>query len=325
MTNSIISLSTTAASADNLAIDHLIERARAYAEAAVPPNTLRAYAASWRSFTDFCAGRGIAALPAAPQTVALYVTQRSEQCAISTIRLNLAAIASKHAENGLESPCTHEVVRRILRGMARTKGTATRRKDAITIDPLRAMLLEIRGDGLKATRDRALLLLGFAAALRRSELAAIDVSHVAFCKEGLRLTIPRSKTDQAGESVEIAVPHVPNRSLCAVRALKAWLEASGIVVGPIFRSFSLQREMLDHAVDGRAVANLIQSLARKAHLAGDFSGHSLRAGFVTAAAQAKCSLDAIARTTRHKSLSVLMSYVRPAQAFDDVALTSMIA
>ena len=313
--------------ADNAALADapLIERARAYTDAAVPPNTLRAYGASWRSFVDFCSVRNVDALPAEPQTVALYVAHRAELCTVSTVRQNLAAIASKHAENGLESPCKHEVVRRMLRGIARTKGAAPHRKDAITIDPLRAMLLEIRGDGLKAKRDQALLLLGFSAALRRSELAAIDFKDITFCKEGLRLTIPRSKTDQTGEGAEIAVPYVANRSLCAVRTLKSWLDASGITTGPVFRSFTLKRELNDRAIDGGAVAELIQTLARKAHLEGDFSGHSLRAGFATSAAQAKVSLDCIARTTRHKSLSVLMGYVRPAQAFDDVALTSIIA
>jgi integrase len=187
------------------------------------------------------------------------------------------------------------------------------------------MLLEIRGDDLKGKRDRAIVLLGFAAALRRSELAALTVEDLAFCREGLRLTIRRSKTDQDGNGAEIAVPFVANKTLCAVRAVRAWLDASAIASGPVFRTFSLQRRVSERSLEGQDVANLVQKLARNARLDGDFGAHSLRAGFVTVAAQAKVSLDAIARTTRHKSLSVLMGYVRPAQAFDDVALTSMIA
>jgi integrase len=209
--------------------------------------------------------------------------------------------------------------------MAREKGSAATKKSAVTLDHLRAMLLEIRRDDLKAKRDRAIVLLGFAAALRRSEIAALNVEDVRFEKRGLVVTIRRSKTDQEGKGAEIAVPYVPNRSLCAVRALKAWLEASDITAGPLFRSFSLWRLMLDKPIDGRDVANLVKKLTSKARLDGDFSGHSLRAGFATSAAAAKASLDSIARTTRHKSLSVLMSYVRPAQAFDDAALTAMIA
>jgi integrase len=187
------------------------------------------------------------------------------------------------------------------------------------------MLLEVRGDDLKAKRDRAIVLLGFAAALRRSELAALCIEDLRFEKRGLLVTIRRSKTDQEAKGVEIAVPFVANRSLCAVRAVKAWLDASGIAPGSLFRSFNLQRQMLDKPIDGRDVANLVKKLTSKARLEGDFSGHSLRAGFATSAASARVSLDAIARTTRHKSLYVLMGYVRPAQAFDDVALTTMIA
>jgi integrase len=186
------------------------------------------------------------------------------------------------------------------------------------------MLLEIKGDDLKASRDRAIVLLGFSAALRRSEIAALNIEDLRFEKRGLIVTIRRSKTDQEAKGVEIAVPYVANRSLCAVRAVKTWLEASSIMAGPLFQSFNLQREMLPTPIDGRDVANLVKKLASKARLDGDFSGHSLRAGFATSAASAKASLDAIARTTRHKSLSVLMGYVRPAQAFDDTALSSVI-
>jgi integrase len=313
-----------AARADNeLAL--VVDRARDYAEAAQADNTRRAYRVGWNDFTAYCAGNGFDALPANPQSVALYVTALAARAKLATIRLYLAAIAEKHRESGLDSPTAHEVVRRIVRGIARTNGSSQARKSAVTLDHLRAMLLEVRGDDLKAKRDRAIVLLGFAAALRRSELAALHVEDLRFEKRGLIVTIRRSKTDQEAKGVEIAVPFVATRSLCAVRAVKAWLDASALTAGPLFRSFTLQRQMLETPIDGRDVANLVKKLTSKARLEGDFSGHSLRAGFATSAATAKASLDAIARTTRHKSLSVLMGYVRPAQAFDDVALTTMIA
>jgi integrase len=313
-----------AASADNgLAL--VVNRARDYAEAAQAPATRRAYRISWYGFTAYCSAHGFNALPASPQTVAIYVTSLAERAKIATIRLHLAAISQKHRETSLDSPTAHEMVRRIVRGVARTNGSSQTRKSAVTLDHLRAMLLEIRGDDLKAKRDRAIVLVGFAAALRRSELAALRVEDLRFEKRGLVVTIRRSKTDQEAKGVEIAVPYVASRSLCAGRAVKAWLDASAIAAGFLFRSFSLQRQLLETPIDGRDVANLVKKLASKARLDGDFSGHSLRAGFATSAAAAKASLDAIARTTRHKSLSVLMGYVRPAQAFDDVALTTMIA
>lgn len=140
------------------------------------------------------------------------------------------------------------------------------------------------------------------------------VEDLRFEKRGLAVTIRRSKTDQEAAGVELAVPYVANGSLCAARAMRAWLDASGIDRGPIFRTFSLQRQMLPTPIDGLDVANLVKKLARKARLDGDFSGHSLRAGFATSAAAAKASLDSIPRTTRHKSLSVLMGYDGPLPA-----------
>jgi integrase len=303
----------------------VIDRARDYAEAAQSDNTRRAYRVGSNDFAAYCVENGFKPMPASPQSVALYVTALAARAKLATIRLYLAAIAEKHREAGLDSPTAHEMVRRIVRGVARTNGSSQTRKSAVTLDHLRAMLLEVRGDDLKANRDRAIVLLGFSAALRRSELAALRVEDLRFEKRGLIVTIRQSKTDQEAKGVEIAVPYVASRSLCAVRAVKAWLEASGLTAGPLFRTFTLQRQMLESSIGGRDVANLVKKLASKARLEGDFSGHSLRAGFATSAAASKASLDAIARTTRHKSLSVLMGYVRPAQAFDDVALTTMIA
>lgn len=309
-------------------VDHTlatIEQAREYAEASQSPNTRRAYASDLRGFRAWCEWRHVEALPANSQTVVLYVTHLAGYAKLATIRRHLAAIAHAHRKRGLESPVAHEIVRRVVRGVARTKGAAQARKTAITLDVLRAMLLAIRGNPLKAKRDRAILLLGFAGALRRSELAALNVEDLLWSREGLRIMIRRSKTDQIGEGSQIAIPFVAVVSLCAARALRQWLDAASITEGPIFRSFSLRSELSDCRIDGRDVATLVQALAARGHVEGNFGAHSLRAGFVTSAAKVKVSLDSIARTTRHKSLTVLMGYVRPAQAFDDVALTAILA
>jgi integrase len=322
-TPSIPHLPALNASAENALAT--IERAREYAEASHAAATHRAYASTMRLFRAWCAPRHLEALPATPQTVVLYVTHLAGFAKLATIRRHLAAIAFTHRETGLESPVAHEVVRRVVRGIARTNGAAQAKKAAITIDVLRAMLLAVRGHDLKVKRDRAILLLGFAAALRRSELAALNVEDLRWSRNGLAITIRRSKTDQIGQGAEIAVPFVTTQSLCAARAVRQWLDTAGITSGPIFRTFTLRSQLSDRRIDGRDVANLVHSLAARAGAVGDFSGHSLRAGFITSAAKAKVSLDSIARTSRHKSLTVLMGYVRPAQAFDDVALSTMIA
>lgn len=327
MTIDSVSHPIALASADNhqIATAATIERARQYVDASRASATRRAYESDWRDFSAYCAARYLSALPATPQTIVLYLTDLAEKAKFATIKRRLVSIARTHKERGLESPTTHEIVRSLIQGIARTKGTSQAKKAAVTLDHLRAMLLEIRGEGLKAKRDRAMLLLGFSGALRRSELAALAVEDLQFCKQGLRIAIRRSKTDQTGDGAEIAVPYVASRTLCAVHAVREWLDAAGITSGPVFRTFTLQRELSDRSIEGQDVANLVKSLADRARLEGDFGGHSLRAGFVTVAAEKKVSLDSIARTTRHKSIAVLMGYVRPAQAFNDVALSTMIA
>jgi site-specific recombinase XerD len=302
-----------------------IDRAREFAEAAKAPATRRAYDSDLRDFRAFCEAHAASALPAEPQIVALYASHLAERARLATIRRRLVAISQAHRDRGLEPPTKHEMVRRIVQGIARTIGSAQAKKDALTLESLRQALLAVQGDNLKALRDRAILLLGFAGALRRSEIAALDVADLHFAKQGILLTIRRSKTDQTGEGCEIAIPYVANRALCAATAVRIWLDAARISEGAVFRSFTLARALSDRRIDGRDVANLIKAVATKAHLDGDFSGHSLRAGFVTSAAEAGATLDNIARTTRHKSLTVLTGYIRRANMFENPALASIIS
>ncbi|MBC5800019.1 MAG: tyrosine-type recombinase/integrase [Candidatus Eremiobacteraeota bacterium] len=295
-----------------------------YARSSQAANTLRAYASDLRDFEAFCDRGVFRSFPAEPLTVAMYVAELASRAKVSTIRRRLAAIAVQHRRAGLDSPASHRIVRDVVRGVARQNGVATVRKDAVTLDTLRALVLAVEGDDVAARRDRAILLLGFGAALRRSEIAALHVEDLRFSKRGLIVHIRRSKTDQLGEGAELAVPIVATPALCAVRALRRYLDAAQFTSGPLFRSLTPKRRFTEHAIRGRDVAELVKRLAARARVDGDFSGHSLRAGFATSAAAAKVSLDAIARTTRHKSLGVLLTYVRPAQAFDDVALSAMI-
>jgi site-specific recombinase XerD len=231
-------------------------------------NTRRAYAVGWADFTAYCQARAFNSLPATPQTVALYVGHIAQRgVKVPTIRLYLAAVARSHKEAGLTPPTRHRVVRRMVRGVARAIGASPARKSVLTVDALRAMLA-ISDGSLKPTRDHAMILLGFATALRRSQLAALLVEDLRFCPEGVVVTVER---------VELVVP-CANTSLCAVRALRAWLTASGVSSGPLFRSFTLARTMRETPISGRDVANVVKLLATKARLEGDFSANSLRAG-----------------------------------------------
>jgi integrase len=307
-----------------LPLEDLADRAQRFAESSTADSTRRAYASDLRDFGAFCLAHALAAFPASPQTVATYVADLAPRAKASTLRRRLAAIAVTHRRAGLESPSAHRIVRDVVSGVLRQNGSAPKRADALTLDPLTAMLLAVKGDDVAARRDRAILLLGFAGALRRSEIAALRVEDLRFTKQGMLVRIVRSKTDQLGEGQEIAVPTVATEALCAVRAVRGWLDAAGITTGPLFRSLSPHRNVQDAPISGRDVSNLIQRLARRARLEGDFSGHSLRAGFATSAAQAKVPLDVIMRTTRHRSLAVLQGYIRRADAFDAPALSSII-
>lgn len=311
--------------AASLAAQQLVERAAGFARAAQPESTRRAYASDLRCFESFCAARGLEPLPSTPQTIALYVTHLSATHRVTTIRRRLAAIAVEHKRAGLDLTVSHRIVCDVLRGIAREQGTAVRRVDAATVGVVGKMLLAVRGDDAAAKRDRAIVLLGFACALRRSELAALEVTDLRFSKRGLLVTVRRSKTDQEGLGAEIAVPLRATESLCAVRAVRAWIAAAEISSGPVFRALTPHRRPTERAIVGRDVARLVKTLARRAGLTGDFSGHSLRAGFVTAAAEANVSLENIMRTSRHRSLVVVQGYVRRASAFDSPALASIIA
>uniref|UniRef100_E6PJA6 Phage integrase n=1 Tax=mine drainage metagenome TaxID=410659 RepID=E6PJA6_9ZZZZ len=280
------------------------ERAKAYARNARAATTHRAYARDWRDFAAFCAQVGFDALPAPPQAVAHYITALAGIKAVATIRRRLVAIAQMHKLQGFASPTSDPIVREILAGIERTHGVAPRRKSALTVELLKDILHRL-DPGLKGIRDRALLLLTFAGGFRRSEVAALDLADVRFETRGAVVTLRRSKTDQRGVGREVAIPQLRTATLCPVQALQAWLAAAAITEGALFRTFSMRGALQPHRIDGRDIARLVQRLARRAHLDGDFGAHSLRAGFITSGAMrgvAEVSLQAV---TGHRSTTIL--------------------
>jgi integrase len=187
-------------------------------------------------------------------------------------------------------------------------------------------------ESLRGRRDRALLLLGFSGAFRRSELAALDLDDLAFDDRGLAVTVRSSKTDQEGQGRQVAVPFVrSNAERCPVTAVREWLRVAEITSGPVFRTFALPRGRQDRferlqevRMDGRDIARVVQRTTALAGVEGDFAGHSLRAGFVTAAAQKKVPEVDIMRVTGHRSTAVLRGYVRRATQFEDAPLTTIL-
>jgi len=321
------------ASYEDSAYDADIENAKRYGRAARSPRTRLEYARDWAHFARYCERAGLAPFPAEPQTVAAYLASLAGKLKPTTIQRRAAAIAFQHRQNGHAPPTAHPIVADVLAGITREHGVAPRRKAALTIELLREALSAIDNGTLQGIRNRAILLLGFAAALRRSEIVALNVEDLEFDERGLTVHIRSSKTDQEGRGEAIAIPVAPDRAVCAVEAVRHWLEGARIaedLPGALFRSFALPRgrkaepALQDRRLRDRELARIVQKAAAEAGLDGDFAAHSLRAGFITSAAVRGVAEVNIQRISRHKSTEVLRAYVRHATRFDEAPLTEIL-
>jgi integrase len=319
-----------------------VDAAAGFAAQARSVNTRRAYRADWDDFCLWCEQRDVSALPASNETVALYVASRAREgppdetgaptgpLKPSTLERRLAAINGVHRLARHDAPASRreEPLHSVWAGLVRERGTSVDKvAPALTAD-IRAMVdtLPRSDDGgftFRAKRDRALLLVGFAGALRRSELVAIEASHVGFSADGLRLLIPRAKSDQEGRGVVLGIRYGSEAPTCPVRALQAWMESvrqkTGVgISGPLFRKIDRWGNLGQEALQPGAVAQLVKKHTLAAGLEPSlYSGHSLRAGFATQAARAGTHERAIMRHTRHKSEKVLREYIREGTLFDD--------
>jgi site-specific recombinase XerD len=281
-------------------------------------STRKAYRTDFRIFREYCAAMGVGALPALPETVAAFLAHEVGQgTRASTLARRVAAIRYAHKLAILPTPTDAETVKMTMRGIRRTSGVAKVRKAPAVSAKLRAMVVTAP-DGLIGLRDRALLLVGFAGAFRRSELMALDVADVAETEAGLLVTIRRSKTDQNAEGATIALAR--GDVACPARALRAWLDAAGIFDGPIFRPINKAGAVAPARLTCRSMANIVKAYAERAGFdASTFSGHSLRSGFLTSAAANGASIFKMIDVSRHKSVDTLRGYVRDAELFKDHA------
>lgn len=304
-------------------LDGEIAQARTYADASRAPSTRRAYEADWTAFAAWCAARDLVHLPADPRAVAVFLSAEAARgCAPPTVNRKLAAIGWAHRRAGLQPPQKNAgaaAIVEVLAGIRRSRISAPDKKSAADADVTWTLLHHIKGDRLRDQRDRALIALGMAAALRRSELVALRVEDLERVTEGLRIRITRSKTDQEGAGQVVAVPN--GKRLRPVALVEAWMEAAGITTGFVFRRFVSKADRLSDApMDDAGVALVVKLRAAAAGLtAAEFSGHSLRSGFLTAAARAGASIWKMQEVSRHKSVQVLSGYVRSAELFDNHA------
>ncbi|MCJ2097631.1 site-specific integrase [Methylobacterium sp. E-046] len=307
---------------------------RAYQQASKADSTVRAYRSDVQVFQAWCARFGFRSLPASSETVSAFLVHEAEAGrSASTIGRRLAAISYGHKLAKVPDPTDDEDVRATMKGIRRRIGTAPTQKAAATVDVLQ-MLLARTPDTLTGKRDRALLALGFAGAFRRSELVALDVEDLREDPEGLRVLVRKSKVDQEGRGFEKAIPH--GRFVRPVALVREWLDAAGITSGPVFRPVSRsgrvrkasQAETVsDEGVSARvapklprltdrSVANILQSYCAAAGLdASTFGAHSLRAGYITTAAERGADLARIMDQSGHRDPRTVVGYIRRANAF----------
>jgi site-specific recombinase XerD len=287
------------------------------AKAEKAASTRKAYGTDFRLFREWCEARGVAALPAAPETVAAYLAAHAGTSKSSTLGRRVAAIRYAHKLAGLALPTDAEGVKATMRGIRRIHGSARIRKAPAVAGKMLGMVATAP-DKLAGLRDRALLLIGFGGALRRSELVALDVADIQESETGLLVKIRGSKTDQERAGVTIAIAR--GDVACPAKALREWLDAAGIEAGPIFRPIDKGGTVRASRLTCRSVANIVKAYAGRAGFdASAFSGHSLRAGFLTSAAGKGASIFKMMDVSRHKSVETLRGYVRDAELFKDHA------
>lgn len=283
-----------------------------YLSAAIADNTRRAYQQDLR---DFLSWGGT--VPCTPDVLAAYIAEKAENLSSHTITRRVVGIGRAHISQGYADPAKTDLVRTILRGVRRVKGTAQRQVSPLLKADVLAIAAQMQG--VRGIRDRALVLLGFAAALRRSELAALDFGDIEFVREGLVVHLRKSKTDQIGEGRKIGVPW-GRTSACPVKAVENWLHVAQIQRGPIFRPVNRAGHVGCNQLHAQSIALVLKDYAKAVGLNPDkISGHSLRSGLVTSAIQAGVGVHKIQQQTGHRSVEMLARYIRDAGLFESNA------
>ena len=285
------------------------EEVRGYVQDAISPNTRRAYKSDLAHFEGWGG-----TIPATKEMVAAYLAEHADKLAIATLQRRLASISTAHGAMDLESPTSSKLVQTTLRGIRKRHGKPQKQAKPLLVEDL-FRIMPLLGGSAKETRDRALLLIGFASGFRRSELVGLNVEDIETVRQGLIVTITRSKTDQTGEGRRIGIPFARGTH-CPVLALEAWLKQADITEGPLFRPVTRHGEVKGTRLSKEAISRIVKQYAKAIGLdPSSYSGHSLRAGLATSAAQAGVSTLSIRRQTGHRSDVMLNRYVREGELF----------
>ena len=291
-------------------------------------NTVRAYKSDFSDFGLFCAQNGLKSLPSDPKVVSLYLTHLSiKNAKMSTLKRRLVSIGVIHKLKGHYLDTKHPAIIENIMGIKRRKGTFQKAKKPILISSLKKIINVIdqqKKEEIKKLRDRSIILIGFSGGFRRNEIVSLDYDDLDFVPEGLKLSIRRSKTDQFGEGFTKALPYFDSSQYCPVVSLKKLLDLSKIRSGPVFRRFSKGSKLSENRLTDQTVALLIKEYLNLAGIdSKNFSGHSLRSGFATSAAESGVEERNIMAMTGHKSTEMVRRYIKEANLFKNNALNKI--
>jgi site-specific recombinase XerD len=279
------------------------------------PNTLRAYESDYKDFTAFCVKNNFNSLPANPKILSLYLTNLSQNSKFSTLKRRIASISVIHKLKGHYIDTKHPIIVENLLGIKRQKGSNQKAKKPILINDLKAIIDAINKDKIRENRklrDKALILVGFAGGFRRSELVALENEDIEFVREGVKIFVRRSKTDQSGEGMTKAIPSFNNALYCPVVNLQNWIYELKTKKGKIF------------SISDKSVALIIKKYANLAGLDGNkYAGHSLRSGFATSTAESGAEERNIMAMTGHKTTQMVRRYIQEANLFKNNALNKI--
>ena len=291
-------------------------------------NTVRAYKSDFNDFGVFCAQNGFKSLPSEPNIVSLYLTHLSTKDAkISTLKRRLVSIGVVHKLKGHYLDTKHPSIIENIMGIKRRKGSIQKAKKPILINSLKLIINAIdeqNNQEIKKFRDRSIILIGFSGGFRRNEIVSLDYDDLDFVPEGLKINIKRSKTDQFGEGFTKALPYFDSSQYCPVISLKNWLDISKITSGPLFRRFLKGSKLSENRLTDQTVAILIKEYLNLAGInSKNYSGHSLRSGFATSAAESGVEERNIMAMTGHKSTEMVRRYIKEANLFKNNALNKI--
>jgi len=291
-------------------------------------NTVRAYKSDFNDFGLFCAQNGFKSLPSEPKIVSLYLTHLSTRdIKMSTLKRRLVSIGVIHKLKGHYLDTKHPIIIENMMGIKRRKGSVQKGKKPLLINNLKLIINVIdqyNNEDIKKFRDRSIILIGFSGGFRRNEIVSLDYDDLDFVTEGLKIKLKRSKTDQFGEGSVKGLPYFDNSVYCPVLSLKNWIEISNIDSGPLFRRFSKGSKLSNNRLTDQTVALLIKKYLQLAGIDNrNYSGHSLRSGFATSAAESGAEERSIMAMTGHKSTEMVRRYIKEANLFKNNALNKL--